>query len=235
MELKDLQEFMQKEENKAAFSELVRALGYEAPEDIEGLKKKNRELILKNQELKKSIDENNKILDSIDIEEYNTLKQSRTGQAGGDEVNQLRRELKKAQDKIEAESRRAGELESSYHSTLKDAAIQKALIDHKFSDQHHSLLKSAFQGKAKVEQDNGSFTVVIDNGDGIGLPVSDFFKSFAQSEQGKAYLQTSVNSGAGSRSFQGGSGPKSMPRSEFAKLSPLDQMNTIKEGTTITE
>lgn len=234
MELKDLQEFMQKEENKAAFTELVKALGYETPDDIEGLKKKNRELIGKNQELKKSIDENNKILDSIDLEEYNTLKQSKTGKAGDDELNQLKRELKKAQDKLEAEVKRAGELETGYHSTLKEAAIQKALVDNKFSDQHFSLLKSAFLGKAKVEQDNGSYGVVIDNGDGIGLPVSEFFKTFSQSDQGKAYLQTAQNAGAGTRPFTG-TGPRTMSMSDFNSMSTTDRNTFMEAGGKITQ
>jgi hypothetical protein len=228
-DLKELEEFLSKPENAEAFKSFVKPLGFETPDDISGLKAKNTELILKNKKIQENYENQKKILDDIDFEEYHTLRDKASSNPKDTDIQ---RKLKKFEEDNRKMSDAMSALENEYHGTLKSAEIEKALAP--FDDKHKELLVSAYRNKAKVEILDGKRTVIIDDGDGLGLPASEFFSKFAQSERAKPYLKTPVNAGAQSRSVNGqGAGMRTVTRKEHASMSAEQQRLAGKEYTVI--
>ena len=70
MDINDFKEFLIDEENKKVFAEIAKTQGFETPEEIQGLKAKNYELLGNNKKLKEQMNEIQKKLDEIDIDSY---------------------------------------------------------------------------------------------------------------------------------------------------------------------
>jgi regulator of replication initiation timing len=236
MTIDELKEFMKDEKNAEAFKELAKAVGYETPEDINGLLKKNQELILKHKKLREENETIKKTLDEIDMDEYLELKKKveSSGKAS-DELTKLQRDLKKISDDLEKERKARSESEGFLNRTLTENALIEALDSNGFDSKHKDLLKSAFLGKARIEMEENNRSVVLENGDGLGLPAKEFFKQFAQSENGKVYLRQPDNKGTGASGFSGTGGAKIMKRDQYEKLDPLEKSALIKDGYKLTE
>jgi len=209
MNIEEVRDFLKDEKNAGAFKELVKGMGFESKEDIEGLKNNNQALIKEKQTLKAKYEDMQKVLDTIDIDEYNELKSksSKTGKES-DELTKYQRELKKAMDALEKKSLESKSIESRYHKSLIERNLSESLDAAGFDPKHKEILKSAFQGKARIEVDNDIEKVIIDNGDGLGLPANEYFKQYAQSDFGKTYLKQPENKGAGASGFHGSGGPQ---------------------------
>lgn len=216
----DFVDFFSKEENKGAFEEIAKSQGFETPDDIQGLKVKNQESQKKYQKIRDERDSLQKKLDTFDIDEYNELRDQKSKNSkdpGSDELNKIQRDLKKANMELENEKKSRSDIESFLNNTLKETALIKALNENGFDDKHKNLLTDAFSGKAKIEIDGGKRSVVILDGEGFGLPASEFFKNFANSDSGKGYLKEPVNKGGNSASFQGGENMATITRAEYNK------------------
>ena len=204
----EFKEFIKDEKNLDVFKGIVKSMGYEAPEEINGLLKKNQELILKQKKLKEDNEAIRKTLDEIDMEEYIELKEKvKTSGKATDELTKLQRDLKKLNEDLEKERFGRSESEKFLNRTLMENALIEALDSNGFDARHRDILKSAFQGKAKVEIEDGNRSVTIENGDGLSLTAKDFFKQFAQTDSGKSYLRQPDNKGAGASGFSGAAGP----------------------------
>lgn len=207
----EFKEFLKDEKNQGVFKEIVSALGYKSEEEIKGLLDKKDELLGQLRKVKDERESLKKRLDEIDIDEYIDLKNSKA--KNSDKDNDLSRKLEKLNADIEAERKARAEIEAEYNNTLISQALTAEIAD-KFDPAHRAILTEAFLRKAKIENENGKKTVVIDDGK-YGLPVNEFFKSFAESEQGKPYLIKPVNAGAGSQSLSGGTDKTIFKRSEI--------------------
>lgn len=195
----EFKEFLKDEKNQGVFKEIVSALGYKSEEEIKGLLDKKDELLRQLRKVKDERENLKKRLDEIDIDEYIDLKNSKA--KNSDKDNDLSRKLEKLTAELEAERKARTETEAEYNNTLISQALTAEIAD-KFDPAHRAILTEAFLRKAKIENENGKKTVVIDDGK-YGLPVNEFFKSFAESEQGKPYLIKPVNHGAGSQQLSG--------------------------------
>ena len=195
----EFKEFLKDEKNQGVFKEIVSALGYKSEEEIKGLLDKKDELLRQLRKVKDERESLKKRLDEIDIDEYIDLKNSKA--KNSDKDNDLSRKLEKLTAELEAERKARTETEAEYNNTLISQALTAEIAD-KFDPAHRAILTEAFLRKAKIENENGKKTVVIDDGK-YGLPVNEFFKSFAESEQGKPYLIKPVNHGAGSQQLSG--------------------------------
>lgn len=195
----EFKEFMQDEKNQETFKGIVSAMGYKSEEEIKGLLDKKDELLGQLRKVKDERESLKKRLDEIDIDEYIDLKNSKA--KNSDKDNDLSRKLEKLTAELEAERKARTETEAEYNNTLISQALTAEIAD-KFDPAHRAILTEAFLRKAKIENENGKKAVVIDDGK-YGLPVNEFFKSFAESEQGKPYLIKPVNSGAGSQQLSG--------------------------------
>lgn len=228
MTLEELKEFMQDENNAAAFNEIVKAAGYETPDDIQGLKRNNQELKLEKQKIRSEYENLKKKIDEIEEQRY-IEGDGQKGESKNAELEKMKRELARMTEKINTTESRASQIESEYHSTLKESILSNTLESLGFK-QHKELLKSAFQGKAKVEIDGNKKIVLIDTGDGIGLPADEFFKQYSTTEQGKMYLDKPVNAGAGAHGFTGSSGSKVMSIEAFNQLPAKQRSAYVASG-----
>jgi len=226
MEFTDLQDFISKEENKDQFVKLVKELGFESKEEVSGLRNKRDELLGVNKKLKEKNQEYEKMLDKIDVEEYYDLK----NKSGDPEINKIKREAEKYKSDYETLKQDREALEAELSNTLVKSTLSGTLDEIGIDPKHKNLIISAHIGKAKVEKTDSGRTVLIDDGDGLGLPINDYFKKFAESETGKVYLKQPENKGANSSRFSGSGTNKQMATSEFKKLSGPEQSKFMSDG-----
>lgn len=225
----EFKEFMQDEKNQETFKGIVSALGYKSEEEVKGLIDKKDELLGQLRKVKDERESLKKRLDEIDIDEYIDLKNSKAAKSEKD--NDLARKLEKLNADIEAERKARADIEAEYNNLLISQALTAEIAD-KFDSDHRSILTNAFLGKAKIETDNGKKTVVIDDGK-YGLPVSEFFKTFAESPEGKPYVKKPVNAGAGAQPLGGAASKTTFKRSEISanEATRKEYAAAMKAGT----
>ena len=229
MTAEEFKEFMQDEKNQETFKGIVSALGYKSEEEVKGLIDKKDELLGQLRKVKDERESLKKRLDEIDIDEYIDLKNSKAKTP--DKDNDLSRKLEKLNADIEAERKARADIEAEYNNSLISQALTAEIAD-KFDPAHRAILTNAFLGKAKIETDNGKKTVVIDDGK-YGLPVSEYFKTFAESDAGKPYLIKPVNAGAGSQPLGGAASKTTFKRSEISanEATRKEYAAAMKAGT----
>lgn len=224
IDTKELKEFFQADENKAILQEIAKEHGFEAPDDIQGLKSKNAELIGKMKKLSDRAKELEDKISGIDFEEYEELKVKKDKSNPDDKTL---RELKKLQSDLEKERGEKTRLTGDFHRLLKEQALSRAFKESNIDPIHESLLQSAFLGKARIDDD---LQVIIDDG-GLGLPIKDFFKQWSESETGKVYVAKPINAGTQSGPFSG-KGSK-ISRADFESMSPESRQQAVKDGMKI--
>jgi len=230
--LEQIKEMMKDESKASEFKAIVKALGYETPEEIAGLKEKNYEILGKHSKLKAEYEEMKKKLDGVDIEEYNQLKESRTQKGNPSETE---RQLKKFETELKAEREARQSIEQRYHGTLTERELSRALEANKYT-QHKPVLQQILQGRSKVEIIEGKEVVTVRDDSGYNVPVDEYFKTyFPNTEIGKNYADKPVNTGAGAHSISGGGSGKRMPESQFNKLPPREQAKIVNSGVDVTK
>lgn len=228
MTREEFTEFLKGDENRALFIEVAKGLGFESPEDIEGLKRKNRELIADKTRVKNELEEMKKKLDNLEEDRY---IDKTDGKATEPDVK-TKREVDRLKKELEEAVSRASRVESEYNSTLIESTLTKALEETGFN-QHKDLLRQAFLGKAKIEIEGDKRTILISDGE-QELPAKDFFKLKSTTDL-KQYLDKPVNSGAGAHGFSGTSGAKVMKESDFKNLPSKDRAAFMKDGGKLEE
>lgn len=229
--IEEIKEFFKEETNKQAFSEIANDLGFKSEDEIKGLENKKNELLGKLTKQKKEMTELQKIIDEVDVDEYNEYRNKKDS-SGGD-LEKLQRQLAKLQKDFEDKTGRAELLERQLNDTLKQGSISKALDKYNIDPVHKELILSAYLGKAEVEEDDSNRSVLINTGDGLRLPVEEYFKTWADSENGKIYLRQPQNNGAKSNSMGNSTAEKTITRINFDKLSPVEKSKAIEEGASI--
>lgn len=232
--LTELEEFIKDESKKKEFFDYVKKQGFETPDDIQGLKAKNTDLITNQKKLKEQMEDLQKKLDDIDLDEYYELKDKSKGSKGDDDLTKLQRELKQLTTKFEDNEKKLSTVQDKYNKTLKINALNAAFDEYKIDPNFRDVLKDAFLGKATTETDGDSERVLIDDGDGLGLDVNEYFKKWVDTDKGKTYLAKPDNKGAGGQDLSGSGTAKTMTRSEFQQRSPEEQMSLSKEGIVLT-
>lgn len=234
--LTELEEFIKDEKNAAAFKDFIKTAGYETPEEIAGLKSKNLQVILNEKKLKEKIVELEKTLDSVDIDEYNALKNKTKGKDDNPDITKLQREIKTLTENLTKLSEEKKTTDTKYQNSFKMTKLNEALDANGFDPKHKSLLLSAFQGKAVIESDGANDLLIVDGGSLGQLPANDFFKKYSTSEEGKVYLRVPENSGVGRTNLQGGGSGKTITRENFNRLSAKEQSEySTSKGGKITD
>lgn len=112
------------------------------------------------------------------------------------------------------------------------AALAKAKVSPALMDAAKALIKTNF--KAEVGDADGKPVAKFD-----GKNVDEFVAAWAQSDAGKAFVLANANSGGGSNGANGNgnakTGTKSMTRSDFEALPPMDKVKVAKEGVSLTQ
>lgn len=227
MNREEFQEFLKDEENRGLFVEAAKGMGFELPEDIEGLKKNNRDLKSEKQKIKSDYEELKKRVDEFEEKSYIDKNDPEEKQLLA-KVQRDYDRLKKDYEETQAKSQR---IESDYNNSLIDRTISEALEKNGFT-QHKSILKQAYLGKAKIETDGDKKSVYIFDGE-QELPADEFFKVQADKSL-KSYIDKPVNSGAGGSGFTG-SNSKAMKLADFKAASPKDRAAFMADGGQILE
>lgn len=228
----DLQEFLKDEKNKEQFQQVVKELGYESPEDVKGLRDKRDELLGKVSKYKstiseyeKKLEEKEKMLDKVNTLDYTELDKSK----GSDELSVLKRKVAKYEEDFTLTKKERDALEAELNSTLIKNTLLSTLDELKIDKKHKNLIISAHLPRAKVEKGDNGREVVIESGDGLGLPVKDYFKKFIESD-GSIYLEQPVNTGSGASKYSGSGSGKTVSDQEFKNMSPRERSEFMKNG-----
>lgn len=194
----------------------------------EGLAKKRDELLGDQRKLK---DDMKVLKDQID--EINAAKQKAEEEAAAKkgDVDTIRQNYEK---KLKALEDDKIALNGKLNSILIDGGLTDALAKANVSPVHMDLVKAYIKTSHKaevIEKDGAPVAMIGDK------PVSDFVKDWSQSDQGKHYVAAPNNGGGGANGSEGEgkAGAKTLPRADFNKLSPADQMKHVKEGGKLTD
>jgi hypothetical protein len=114
-----------------------------------------------------------------------------------------------------------------YHGTLRDNALSKALNEIRVRDEDRSLLEDAYRGRVTVREDGDKYKPVILDKDGLELDVLEYFKSWAQTDEGKRRVKAPDASGGGALGGSGAGGNRVMKRAEFESLSEMERGKVI--------
>lgn len=185
-----------------------------------GLIAKNQELLGKVKKLQKDA--------AIDPAEYQALSEAKdTAEA---KLAEALKTTKQALSQAEKD-RKALEAETGYVSKLLiDNGLTDALLKAGVKPEMSKAVKAmlASQVSLKVEGDKRSAVV----GD---KALSDFVTAWAQSDEGKHFVAAPANQGGGANGGAAGAGSKkTMARAAYEQLGPIQRMEFIKGGGTLT-
>ena len=233
----DLQEFLKDEANKEQFIQVVKELGYESPEEVKGLRDKRDELLGKVSKYKSTISEYEKKLEEKEkmLDKFNGLDYTEIDgkSKGSDELSVLKRKVAKYEEDFSLTKKERDALEAELNNTLIKNTLLSTLDELKIDKKHKNLIISAHMPRAKVEKGDNGREVVIESGDGLGLPVKDYFKKFIESD-GSIYLEQPVNAGSGASKYSGSGSGKTVSDQEFKNMSPRERSEFMKSGGQIT-
>jgi len=205
-------------ETKAAIKAAATAAADEA---VEGLKTKNTELLAKLKKAQKDslIDPADHAALQVDLDAAQN-KLTETTRA----MKAVTTESDKIKKAYEAESKVA-------HNLLVDTGLSNALLE--AGVKKASYLKAAkamLAGQVALTADGENRVAKV--GDKL-LP--EFIKTWAASDEGKAFVDAPGNSGGGAAGgAAGAAGAKTMTRTAFEGLDPVAKIEFSKEGGTLT-
>jgi len=119
----------------------------------------------------------------------------------------LERDLAAAQERAEAAEARLERL-------IVDSALTSGISEVKVAHPYGTAVKAMFRDKVKVVEGDDGAPVAIIEGEYGEMPVGKFLKEWAQSDEGKAFIEADPNSGGGTRKTGGGGGKLKNPWSK---------------------
>lgn len=247
MTVEEFKELIQNPEAAKDLIPILKAAGFETPEDIQGLKAKNNEILLKMKKINEEKTNLQKLIDDVDYQEYLAKKENPdnsvnnaaqgTGNAEFDKLQLAMKKLTLDFEKLAKEKEKIAEeknkIESTFFQDRIDTQLSTALDIAGFDPEHKSLLQQALRGKAKIENNDGKYIAVLEDENGIPLPAKEFAIAFASTDSGKRYLKKPENRGANSQNINGGStNSKQISREQFEKMTPAEKAANFKFVTT---
>lgn len=232
MKIEELKELLGSAEGKQLFNTLAKELGYESPDEVQGLRTKRDELLGKVKNLNKEKTDLEAKISDVDFEEYQIFKEKGTGNKIADEAVALKRQLNVLDTKFKEETANRIKIESAYDNKLKESELSKIFSDINIDPKHAKLLTSAFKDKVKTEGDYDKRELIVDvDGSGLGLPAAEYFKKWV-ADEGKPYVRIPENRGTGSHQFST-KNAKVISRNDFNALPLADQSSLVGSGVTI--
>jgi hypothetical protein len=216
-----IEEALKSDEVKAAIKTAVDG-------EVEGLKKKNGELLGDMKDLKKKFE-------TLEEEKAEAEEKAASKSGNVDEVKkQLEAKHTKEIEKLTGTiTKLSGQLETHVIGEGLTQALVKAKVQPALMDAAKALIKTNFKGE--VGDNDGKPFAKFD-----GKAVEDFVTGWAQTESGKHFVAADNNQGGGSNGANGSGkagndGKKTMTRKDFDALSPADKMKTSKDGVSLTD
>lgn len=213
MTAEEFKEFMTSEDGKKVVNETFRSWatekGYKSEDEIQGLVKKKDELLEKVARLNRgqTTEQQRKVIELLadkGLDDPDKLSSIISG--GKDNGNdELERRLKR----LEAEKKEYEEKMKREHglrvNTVKESAINKALMDAGVKPEAFDMAKAYFSGVADIEEsDDGKVSVIARDESGLGPSIDKFVSEWAKSERAKDFIRKPMNSGAGASGSNGG-------------------------------
>lgn len=202
--------------------EVKEALDKAVSEATAGLVAKNQELLGEVKKLKKG--------QEIKPEQYEALENELD--SFKDKYNELQKQAKGALSETD-KYKKLYESESGFtNKLLVENGLQAELVKVGVNNPAHlKAVKSMLstQVQVKVEGDERK-AVIGDKG------LTEFIGEWAKSDEGKHFVSAPASTGGGSTGGGNASGGgKSMPRSQFGSMSPVEQASYIKGGGKLTD
>lgn len=201
------------DETKKAIAEAVATA---VAEEKAGLKRKNDELLAELKEARRG-----KAIDPADLEKLEARAEDLAVRLATAE-----KQVKEAARAKEAAEKALTEESSFTHKLLVENGLVAALTANGVTD-------AAYIEAAKAMH-FGSVKIVADGAERKALygdkPLPDAIKEWAASDVGKKFVAAPNNGGGGANGGQGKSGGKTMARSAFDALSPIEQGRFIRDG-----
>lgn len=142
-----------------------------------------------------------------------------------DKVKDLAR--KPLQRELDTTKEENGTLKKQLRNLVTDGALTSAISEIKVAGPYSKAVKAMFKDQVKlVEDDDGNPTAVIE-GEYGEQPVAKYLKEWAQTDEGKAFLEADANTGGGTRN-NGGRGKGKNPWSKD-DWSPKEQGRIYRE------
>lgn len=169
------------------------------------------------------------IPDDLTPEKYKSLVD---GSNGSKDLEKALKEQRESIEKVHTKDieKLKGELsekETLVTTHVKNAELRKAMAESNIAKAFMPAVEAMMSQKIKVE----GMEVFLNE-----KPVSVALKEWANSDDGKHFVQANANSGGGASSKAGnGSSKKTMPRSEFSQLPHTEQSALSLAGITLTE
>lgn len=101
--------------------------------------------------------------------------------------------------KLSETEERLQETTARLHQHVRDSALTEALSKNKVAEPYFDAAMAMFRSRIKVIEDDGKLVPVIDDDAAGELPVDKFVKEWAQTDQGKAFIEAAGNQGGGAR------------------------------------
>lgn len=247
----EVKDWIKTDEGKELFSSLlpsyIQENGYKSPEEVEGLVRKNKELLGKVAKVNRpnTTSEHQQILqllaesDLDDIEELEKVIQKTSKQSK--EENEFDLKYRRLNKKYEEMAKTASEFEDKFKrekqgriKTVKEHAITKALKNSGVKSEAFDMAFDFFDKRSEVEEDeDGNVLIIGKDSDGLRPTIDKFIESWSKTEKAKGFIVKPENKGAGLTGS--GSDPKSktMKRSEWDKASSEAQEAFYRSGGTV--
>lgn len=228
MDIEELKKALKSDAGK----ELVASIVEDA---TKGLKEKNKELLEKLNGAKTEKTDIEKRLEKLEQEKEEAETKAAAKSGDVEKVKeQLETKHKKEIDRLNGDlTKLNGQLNTHVIGEGLTSALVKAKISPALMDAAKALITSKFKGE--VGDNDGKPFAKFD-----GKAVEEFVTGWAQSDAGKAFVLADSNSGGGSNGTNGngqaGSGAKkSMKRTDFDALNPVEKAKTAKEGVELVD
>jgi hypothetical protein len=169
--------------------EFKQAVAEAVASEVEGLKAKNAELIIKNKKLSQGA-----TISPDDLAAAEAERDEWKGKAQAAE-----KAAKKAATDAEAALKRAEEIDGAFKGSVRDAALTEALAKAGIAPQFMGAAKAMFAGAAEVVDDNGTRKVMVG-----GKALAEHITEWAASDEGKHFVAAPEHSGGGSHGGRGG-------------------------------
>lgn len=165
--------------------------------------------------------------EDFDIDEYNRLKDTGSGQLDAklkDQRERMTAQFEKEKSKLLEDLQNKDALIGKH---VKMATLERAMSEANVAQPYRKAVEAMFKDNVIIEGDQ----VYLNE-----KPVSEAIKEWASSDEGKHYIAASQNSGGGTNQAKDGNGTqKTMARSDFDALDHASRAAAIKEGVKVTD
>lgn len=160
--------------------------------------------------------------EDFDINEFNRLKDSDPSKELDSKLAEQRDRINKQWETRLADKDKAlSEKDGLIQKHVKDSALSKAIAEVNIGKAFVPAVAAMFKEQITLEGEN----VLLKD-----RPVAEFMKEWAASEEGKAFVSATVNSGGGAEGKSGSGAKREMKSSEFNALPAKEQASLMNSG-----